>query len=236
MTNKFDKDDILGLFKKARSQEEKRIAKKIREAVGAMMDVVEAEQYHRFALPSALPLPRPHSLTEVFFFSPVVFSFVDRLELAIQVQSFDGKTTFGEPFFALDPGSTTTYSASLTTLVISLLRRDRAREDANLPTMDETLRPLVRQFGLHPTKENLHAMVLHIIRPFPEDFDDDLDTHTLGMFMQLSSVRANGFANLERLNHTLVHLIYLARIFTFCEIVGNNEVDRATLLEQVHIE
>ena len=58
-----------------------------------------------------------------------------------------------------------------------------------------------------------------------------------GDFLKLSSVRRDGsFATLERVNHTLVHLLFLARLSTYREIATNRDADRNTLLQQIHLE
>ena len=43
----FNKEEILALFKRARSPEEKRLAKRIREHLATLMNTVEVEQYRR---------------------------------------------------------------------------------------------------------------------------------------------------------------------------------------------
>jgi len=49
---------------------------------------------------------------------------------------------------------------------------------------------------------------------------------------KLSSVRRDGsFVPLSNINHTLVHLIYLARLVTYQEIVGNPVANSAALLK-----
>jgi len=166
-----------------------------------------------------------------------LFLLVFRVDLSMEVESHTPKPISGPLFEPIDAGSVVTYAATVSKLVIYFIRRLEmgVGEDVNLPPLRDDVHEQARNVMNAPSKTTLHALFLGLFNP-ENIVDNGRDSHTLGDFLKLSSVRVNSFASVDSISHSAVHLIYLAKLVVFPEIANNEDADRDHLLQRVHLQ
>lgn len=121
------------------------------------------------------------------------------------------------PFRALEPGTVPTYQRTTTALVLFLTRLAASPHD-NLP-LAENIKLASTTLTAHANPQNVHLLLMALFSTHAHQPQQPRDLHALGHFMRLSSVRKNRqLAPLSAINHTLVHLVYTARLLAFRQV------------------
>jgi hypothetical protein len=148
-----------------------------------------------------------------------------------------------EPLMPLEESAQETYTRTLVTLVLYLCRLaaqppqalfdDPEGENVAIPGLPQALHDLTTTFKHDPTVETLQPLLLGLFEPFAAPFPRR-NCHPLGNFLRLSCRKLplagpERVASLEEVNHSLVHLKYVARLAIFRQGVDDLAQSEALL-------
>ena len=178
----------------------------------------------------------PHKLLlQIIMLLCFVFAFSHPVLHEIQQLTSDQSREHPHAFRVLEKNTLIAYGRTAIALVLFLTRLART-PNGSLPLAGNVLQTAVDvNTNVNVQPQLVHRLLCAVFAPWDTE-PHWRDVHPLGHFMRLSVVRKNGaLASIGAINHTLVHLVFLARLLAFRRIVENPQ-NKQEILKMVHSE